>query len=90
MAEDQGAHRRSLEKKVINGDNVRSILGIVCGFIIGMGTIGGAIYLLSLGINAGGLLLGLGGLTSLVGVFIYGSQLRKKERLNKYGTRRER
>lgn len=80
MAEQQSAHRRSLEAQVINSDIKNSKLGLYFGFMIGLtGIIGSVITSIYVSQLAGGV-LGIGSLTALTGVFIYGSQSRKKER----------
>lgn len=40
----QVKHRHSLEKSVVYTDNIKSILGVVFGFILELGAIGGGIY----------------------------------------------
>lgn len=80
MAEQQSAHRRSLETQVINSDIKNSKLGLFFGFIIGLAGIIGAIITSVYASQLVGGALGISSLAALVGVFIYGSQLRKKER----------
>ena len=73
MAEEQSKHRRILEAKFIGSNIENSRLGLRRGLIIGpTGIIFAAVYNNSI--------LGIGTLTSLVGVFVYGSQQRKRER----------
>lgn len=79
MAEEQSAHRKDLERKVIQSDITNSKIGLIFGFLIGLA----AFYLsyemakLSQPWLAG--VLGLGYVVSLVGTFIYGSQNRRRE-----------
>jgi len=80
MAMSQSEHRKSLETKVINSNIGNSKLGLWFGLFIGVvGIIAGTILGLHDKQIAGGV-IGGGSLVSLVGVFIYGSQQRQKER----------
>lgn len=83
MAEQQSAHRRSLEAQVIASDIKNSKWGLVFGFIIGFSGIIGSVLTSIYASQLAGGVLGIGSLAALVGVFIYGSQLRKKEREGK-------
>jgi len=83
MAEDQTSHRKDLESKVIHSNIVREKWGQTLGFIIAIvglivaglvGVFGSAV--------AGGA-IGIATLASLVGVFMYGSRVRSKERQEK-------
>lgn len=81
MAEAQSAHRRELERKVVESDISRSKWGQILGFIIAvLGLIvAGAIAIF--GNAVAGSIIGVGTLASLVGVFMYGSKTRSKERM---------
>ena len=80
MAEDQSTHRRELEKKVIDSDITRSKWGQILGFIIAIsGLVVSAIVAVYGSALAGGI-IGVGTLASLVGVFMYGSRTRSRER----------
>ena len=83
MAEDQSRHRRDLETLVIHSDIRNSKLGLVFGLIIGLAALIAAVIMVYFGNVTGGSLLGVGTITALVGVFVYGSQGRKKERKEK-------
>jgi len=83
MAEEQAAHRQKLEYIVVKSGSRDSLLGLICGFIIGIVTIGCGTYCIQAGQPAAGTILGGTGLSSLVGVFIYGSRQRKAERESK-------
>ena len=83
MAEDQSAHRRDLERKVIQSDIINSRLGLIFGLVIGL-----AAFVLSYKVAelelpwlAG--IISVGYVVSLVGTFIYGSQGRRKDLKNK-------
>lgn len=80
MAEEQSKHRRSMEKIVIESGSIDSLLGVVTGFLIGISTISGGVFLAYNNKELSGLALGTSGLASLVGVFIYGTRSRRKER----------
>ncbi len=83
MANSQATHRQELEKKAINSDICNSRLGLWFGFIIGItGIILGA-FIVYMGQVIAGSVISFGTLASLVGVFVYGSQGRRKEREQK-------
>ncbi len=78
MAEEQSAHRRSLESTVIRGNDKRANLGQIFGFLIGITGIVGGSFLSYLGKAAGfGTILLT--LASLVGVYIYGKKKQESE-----------
>jgi uncharacterized membrane protein len=78
QAEVQTAHRIELEKKVIGSDVVKSYMGIIFAFIIGMTGITGGIYLATIGLVGEG--LGMSGATvaALAGTFLYGANSKRK------------
>lgn len=82
MAEDQSVHRKGLEKKVIDSDISRSKWGQILGFIMGMTGIVASVVIAIFGSPIAGSIMGVGTLASLVGVFMYGSKIRSKEREN--------
>ena len=82
----QSDHRRHLEKTVIQSGSRGSLLGIIFAFILGMTTIIGAVVCILSGEKNIGLSLGLVGLTSLVGTFIYGTRQKRMEREAKQRT----
>lgn len=84
QAEAQTQHRIEIEKKVIDSDIRKSFLGLIFGFIIGLGGIGGGIYLATFGFDVFGPLLSGGSLISLVAIFIYGTRSRKQEREKRF------
>jgi uncharacterized membrane protein len=83
MAEDQSSHRRSLEKSVIESDISRSKWGQILGFVIAIFGLTASTFIAVYGSAVAGSILGVGTLASLVGVFMYGSISRKKEREEK-------
>ena len=80
MAEKQSKHRIEIEKQVIKNDIRSSHLGKILGFLLALTSIVGSIFLLYLGKNLTGFFLWFGTLGSLVGVFVYGTDSRRKER----------
>ena len=87
MAERQAQHRQNIENKVIDSDIGNSRLGLHYGLIIGLAAvIGGTICILS-GHEIAGSIIGGTGLTGLVGVFVYGSRQRRKEREARFKTK---
>ncbi len=63
-------HRQSLEKSVIRTDNVKSILGVVFGFLIDLAAIVGGIYSATEGLITFGIVLVLAGVTLLITTFL--------------------
>jgi uncharacterized membrane protein len=80
MAEAQSRHRQELESKAIASDIANSRTGLHYGLIIGLTAIIGGCACIALGYQVGGSIIGGTGLTSLVGVFVYGTASRRKER----------
>lgn len=75
----QSEHRRSLEKIVIKTGSRDSLMGIIFAFIIGMTTVIGSIVCILQNKEGAGTSLGIVGLSSLVGTFIYGTRQKKQE-----------
>lgn len=80
MAEEQSAHRRDLEKKVIESDVNRSKWGQILGFAIAITGLAASALIAIYGNAIAGSIIGVGTLASLVGVFMYGATTRSKER----------
>lgn len=78
--EEQGAHRREIEKVVVVGGSHRALLGLIFAFILGMSAIAAGVWLATKGLEIPGSVIGGGGLIGLVSVFVYGSQQRRTER----------
>jgi len=72
MAEQQSIHRQKLEQSVI-----------IFALILGLSYLFAGMYVTIKGYDWKGIALGIGGLASLVGVFIYGSSQKKRERESK-------
>ncbi len=83
MAEEQSAHRRELEKKVISSDIARSKWGQFLGFVIAIAGLAVSAIVAIYGNALVSGIIGVGTLASLVGVFMYGSRNRSKEREEK-------
>lgn len=84
QAEAQTQHRIELESKVVSADIIKSYLGLVFGFLIGMVGILGGIYLATLGYDVYGPILSGGSFVTLVVAFIYGTKSRKQERERRF------
>ncbi len=83
MAEEQSAHRKELERKVIESDISRSKWGQILGFIIAVVGLAVSAFIAIYGNAYAGGVIGVGTLVSLVGVFMYGAKTRSKEREEK-------
>ena len=80
MAEEQSSHRRNLENMVIDSDIKRSKWGQVLGFILSLIGLVVAGFVSVYGNPIAGSVIGVGTLGSLVGIFMYGSKTRSRER----------
>jgi uncharacterized membrane protein len=78
--ENQTAHRINMESTVIRGDNSRSWAGLACGLIVSLAAMAVSAFAIHNGAALAGTLLAGGSLSSLVGVFVYGTKIRKEER----------
>ncbi len=78
--ESQVRHRQELEKKAIESDIKQSHYGATLGFIIAIFAIGAGTFLAYIGRPTEGLAAIITALVGLVGVYGWGSYLRKKER----------
>lgn len=78
MAEDQAFHRRTQEEKMVNSSCGDSRLGLWLGFTIGLCALvlSGTIAIFA--DTTLGSLLGFVSITSLVGVFVYGSRQKRQ------------
>ncbi len=84
MAEKQADHRRHLESQITSSDITNSRVGLVFGLVIGLSGIAAATVIAIYGNPQAGVGMGLLTLGSLVGVFVYGSRIRMKERQAKW------
>ncbi len=85
----QSHHRMSLEKKVVGGDSLRAYIGLGCGFAVCLANFYLAQLLIVNGHGVSGALLSGVNLVGLVSVFVYGTQMRKQERVEKEEVRRK-
>src|ERR1044072_4538655 len=83
MAENQSAHRIRMESQYQGNDHVRSIIGTVTGLIVAMAFLGGSVLLVMNGHGIEGTVLGSVDLIGLVSVFVYGTERRRSERLER-------
>lgn len=78
LVERQAAHRQALEQRELTMESRNSMCGLIFGLVIGLSTIVGAVVCILSGYAFSGTFLGTAGLTSLVGVFVYGSRQRRR------------
>ena len=83
MAENQAAHRIQMDRVAIQSEVRSSTWGLIAGFLLSAGVIGGGIYLIAAGHDwAGSVLIGFD-LATLAGIFVYGTRSRIAERNRK-------
>ena len=80
MAEEQSAHRRSLEKKAIDTDSRNSTIGIVSALFITLSAFAVVAYAITVGQKEIAQIIGGTVIVSLAGAFIYGTRSRRLER----------
>lgn len=83
MAEEQAAHRRHLEKVVIEGDSGRAWLGLCFGTLVALSAIGGGVAVILKGQPIVGLTAIVTQASAAAGVFVYAYRTRRKEREEK-------
>ena len=83
MAENQSLHRRNLETKVVDSGISDSKKGLWFGLLIGLSGFLLVGYCAYLGFQLLAGIIGALDLGSLVGVFVYGSNQKKAERIEK-------
>ena len=84
MAESQSNHRQALETKYLGTESRNSLLGIICGLLLGLVGLSAAGICIYAGQGLPGAALGGVTLGSLVGTFVYGTSQRRIERENKF------
>ena len=77
---EQGKNRRSNESWIYKGGVIRSILGVVFAFLLGMTSICGGIYLVMQSHSVAGSIFGGFGLVGLVQAFILGTRATRQRR----------
>ncbi len=80
MAERQANHRQLIEARVVHARTINSRLGLIFGLVIGLAALTAATLAAFNGSALVGSIIGVSGLASLVGVFVYGSQQQRHER----------
>lgn len=83
MAESQLAHRQALESKVVSGDALRSWVGLIAGVTVALAILAVSGVLIWNGHDWAGTALGTVDIAAIVGVFVYGTESRKNERIQK-------
>ena len=79
MAEQQAMHRQDLEAHIIRTDTLKSLLGMVFGFVIALVGFGGGLYAAFAGEPFWGGAVSIGTLASVVIAFIYGTRMHQRE-----------
>ena len=79
MAEQQAMHRQDLEAHIIRTDTLKSLLGMVFGFVVALVGFGGGLYAAFAGQPFWGGAVSIGTLASVVIAFIYGTRVRVRE-----------
>jgi cell division septal protein FtsQ len=77
QAEQQTNHRIYMERRKLNSNILKSLIGLSFGFFIGILGVGGGMYLTFMGFNVIGIIFSSATLVSLVMAFIYGSQSKR-------------
>lgn len=95
MAEDEAAHRRSIETKLTDAqvEDLRAgrreaRRGQICALITVLAVVGGSVYIAAQGHEIAAGLLGIGGLGGVVATFIYGRDRMREENARQSGTRK--
>jgi len=83
MAEMEGQHRRALERQKITSEIRRSWGGLIIGGLLSFISVVGGIWLVSLGHDWAGGTIATMSVVGLAGVFVYGSQSLRAERIEK-------
>lgn len=80
MAEEQSAHRISIEKTVMVSDSTRANLGLAAGLLVALTGLGVAALVILQGQPIAGVVFGAIDLFGLVSIFVYGTESRRRER----------
>ncbi len=72
-----------METQIVSSDVTNSRVGLICGLVIGLGGLIASTIIAVKGNPQAGVGMGFLTLGSLVGVFVYGSRLRIKDRREK-------
>ncbi len=79
MAEEEANHRRKMEDKMVDSSCGDSRLGLWLGFWVSLAALGLSGFIAYFSSPTAGSLLALASITSLVGVFVYGSRQQKRD-----------
>lgn len=80
MAEEQSKHRRWLESYTLQSESRRANAGLGAGVVVSLAFLAASVFLIATGHEISGAVLGTVDIVSLAGVFVYGSESRRKER----------
>jgi uncharacterized membrane protein len=83
--ESQSLHRQKIEASVVRSNSFVQIFGAISALLLGAVAIGGGLYLVYLGKSLEGFGAFFTGLSSLVGVYVYGKISQTAERKAKQG-----
>ncbi|MGD0655383.1 MAG: DUF2335 domain-containing protein [Thermoguttaceae bacterium] len=83
QAERQTEHRINIESKVIDSEITRSSNGLIAGTIVALACIIGGCLLVYAGHDWAGATIATASVVGLVGVFIYGTSIRRMDRAEK-------
>jgi len=72
LAEKNAEHRKEMNSKIVNADIKRSLIGQILGFILSIFFIGAAIYCAYLNQPFPASVLGVGGFSSIISIFVLG------------------
>jgi hypothetical protein len=79
----QQDHRSYLEKTVVDGDMERARSGLTAGLVVSLSFLFVSAGLVYTGHDTAGTIIGTIDLVALTGVFVFGSLIRRNERLEK-------
>ena len=79
MAEKQSGHRQDVEGRVVRSNVRNATIGQCFAFVLGAGTIGGSIWLVSIGRSLEGLSGIVVAIGALLGAFVYGKRSQRAE-----------
>jgi uncharacterized membrane protein len=83
LAERQAAHRQQMEKRSVESELGRAWYGLVCALIAALAVLGAATYFASIGQAWVAGVLGGPDIVALVTSFVYGTERRRSERIER-------
>lgn len=81
--ESQGEHRRTLERMDMAADIELARSGLATARLIAILALIGGFVLVAMGYGGAGVLFGGGGVAAIIGTFVYGTNRRRSERIEK-------